>query len=253
MQQTIKLNAEPRSETGKCAVRRLRNTGRIPAVAYGRGLATKQISVSPKDVVAVLGTERGRNSVIELDVQGQKSTVLLAQYQYHPLTRALLHADFREIKENELLDVDVPFETTGKPKGVIAGGVLRLVFRKLPVRCLPANVPVKLSHDVTELEIDDTVAVKALALPEGVTIRLPPELTVVAVVTEKKQVEEEVVPGAAGAAGAVPGAAAAAPGAAGAAGAPAGAAAAPAAGAAPGGKAGAGAPAGGKGGGKPNK
>jgi large subunit ribosomal protein L25 len=249
MQQTIKLSAESRSETGKCAVRRLRNNGRIPAVAYGRGLVTKQISVSPKDVVGVLATERGRNSVIELDVQGHKSTVLLVEYQYHPVTRALLHADFREIKENEMLDVDVPFETTGKPKGVIAGGVLRQVFRKLPVRCLPANVPVKLSHDVTELEIDDVVPVSALALPEGVTIRLPPELTVVAVVTEKKQVEEEVVPGAAGVAGAAAGAAAA-PGAAGAA---AGAAAAPTAGAAAGGKAGAAPAAGGKGGGKPSK
>lgn len=248
MQQTIKLSAESRSATGKCAVRRLRNSGLIPAVAYGKGLATKQISVAPKDIVGVLATERGRNSVIELDLQGQKSTVLLVEYQYHPVTRALLHADFREIKENELLDVEVPFETTGKPKGVVEGGVLRLVFRKLPVRCLPANVPVKLTHDVTELEIDDSVSVQQLALPEGVTIRLPPELTVVAVVTEKKQVEEEPAPGAAGAAAAAAGAAAA-PGAAGAA----GAAAAPAAGAA-GGKAGAAPAAGGKpGGGKPSK
>jgi large subunit ribosomal protein L25 len=241
MQQTIKLNAESRSETGKCAVRRLRNSGRIPAVAYGKGLATKQISVVPKDVVGVLATERGRNSVIELDLQGQKSTVLLVEYQYHPVTRALLHADFREIKEDEFLDVEVPFETTGKPKGVVEGGVLRLVFRKLPVRCLPANVPVKLTHDVTELEIDDAVSVQQLSLPEGVTIRLPPELTVVAVVTEKKQIEEEPAPGAAAAAAAAPGAPAAAG------------AAAPAAGAA-GGKAGAAPAAGGKpGGGKPSK
>jgi large subunit ribosomal protein L25 len=242
--QTVKVSAEPRKEAGKGEVRRLRATGKIPAVAYGPKFETTSISISPKDVTAVLATERGRNSVIELSIGSErKLTALLVDFQYHPVTRALLHADFREIKEDEPIDVDVPFETTGKAKGVVAGGVLRIVYRKLPVRCLPAFVPTKITHDVTELELDHAVHTKDLALPEGVSIRLPPEQTVAAVAMEKKQPDEAETaaagaPGAAGAAGAAPAAGAAAPAA--------GAAAAPAAGAK-----GAAAPA--KGGSKPSK
>jgi large subunit ribosomal protein L25 len=242
--QSMKLSAEPRTDSGKGAVRRLRATGRIPAVAYGPKLEAIALTISPKDVTAVLSTERGRNSVIELSVGNEKKlTVLLADFQYHPVTRSLLHADFREIKEDEPIDVDVPFETTGKAKGVIAGGVLRMVYRKLPLRCLPALVPAKITHDVSELELDHSIPAKDLKLPEGVSVRLPPEQTVVAVAMEKKQPDEAeaAAPGAAAAAGAAPAAgAAAAAGAAGAA-APAAGAAAPAAGgkgAAPAGKGG---------------
>src|SRR5690242_10122637 len=246
--QTLKLSAEPRQVSGKGAVRRLRKTGRIPAVAYGPKLETLQLAISPKDVSTVLATERGRNSVIELSVGAErKLTVLLTDFQYHPVTREFLHADFKEIKENEPIDIDVPFEALGKAKGVVEGGVLRIVYRKLPVRCLPAAVPAKITHDVTELELDHSVHAKDLKLPEGVSVRLPPEQTVAAVAMEKKREEEaEAAPGAAAAAGAAPAAGGAAPAAGGAA--PAGGAAAPAAG----GK-GAAAPAPAKGDAKPSK
>src|SRR5262249_14494156 len=103
--ETMKLSAETRQESSKGAVRRLRATRKIPAVAYGPKLETLQLTISPKDVTSVLATERGRNSVIELSVGAdRKLTVLLTDFQYHPVTRALLHADFREIKENEPID-----------------------------------------------------------------------------------------------------------------------------------------------------
>jgi large subunit ribosomal protein L25 len=210
--QSIKLAAEARKEQGKGEARRLRAGGRIPAVAYGPNLKSTPLAVSPKDIQSVLGTEYGRNAVIELDIKGEKKlTVLLTDFQYHPVTRSILHADFLEIREDQPVDFDVPFEALGKAKGVVAGGVLRQVFRKLPVRCLPANLPVKLTHDVTELELDHSVAAKDVKVPEGVSIRLPAEQTVLAVVTEKKKYDEEEE--AAAAAAAAAGAAAGAPGA----------------------------------------
>ena len=249
--QTTKLSAQSRTQSSKSAVRRIRAEGRIPAVAYGPKLPTASLTVSPKEIMVILGSEYGRNSVIELDIEGgKKLTVLLVDYQYHPVTRSLLHADFREIQENEALDVDVPFETTGKAKGVAAGGAVRQVYRKLPVRCLPSALPAKISCDVTELELDHSIAVKDLALPPGVSIRLPPDQTVVAVGIEKKQPDEaaDAAAAAAGAAGAVVVAAGgAAPAGGGAAPAGGGAAGAPAAG----GKAGA--PAAGGKGSKPSK
>lgn len=200
-----KLTAKPRSERGKGSARRLRASDMIPATAYGRELTATSLAVSPKALVDVLQSPLGRNTPIELDVDGQKLTVLLNDFQYHPVTRKLLHADFYQIALDRPVDVQVPFEVTGKPKGVILGGTLRQVFRKLPVRCLPANIPTKLSHDVTELDLNQHVLTSELQLPEGVTVTLPPTQTLVAVVSEKVVEEEVAAPGAA-----APGAAAAA-------------------------------------------
>jgi large subunit ribosomal protein L25 len=92
----------------------------------------------------------------------------------------------------------VKLELTGKAEGVTLGGELHQVFRKLPVRCRPSQIPVKLVHDVTSLGLDTVAHVKDLQLPEGVEVLLPPERTVAAVVTAKKrQGEEEEAAGAA--------------------------------------------------------
>jgi large subunit ribosomal protein L25 len=212
-----KFNAAVRAENGKGASARLRKTGHIPAVAYGKGQPAQTLSISPSDLSSVLKSEHGRNSVIELDVAGQsKLTVLIRDFQYHPLSRELLHADFVHIALDEPVDVDVPLDATGKAKGVVDGGILRQVYRRVPVRCLPEKIPVKLVHDVTALGLNEHVLAKDIAVPEGVTIRLPPEQTVLAVAMEKQQVEEEVKPAdaAAAAAGATGAAAAGATGAA---------------------------------------
>jgi large subunit ribosomal protein L25 len=205
--QIMKLNAAQRDQAGKGGARRLRNSGKIPAVAYGRGVATKSLSVSPHELELVLKSERGRNTVVELAVEGSdKLTVLLREFQHHPITRQLLHADFVQISLDQEVTVDVPLELTGKAAGVVLGGTLRQVFRKVPLRCLPEKIPVKLVHDVTTLGLDEHVATKDLALPEGVRVLLPPEQTLVAIVHEKAPPEEEAAPaaGAAGAGGAAP-------------------------------------------------
>jgi len=220
---SIKVSASPRDGHGKGAARRLRNDGRIPAVAYGKNLPTESLAVAPDAIKSVLASARGRNTVVHLDVEGKKNiTVLLSDFQYHPVTRDLLHADFVQIHLDQPVDVEVPLELTGKAAGVVAGGTLRQVFRKLPIRCLPEKIPVKITHDVTELGVDGHVPAKALALPEGVSVRLPAEQTVASIVHEIMRGDDD--------AAAAPGAAPGAPAAAGAAAAPAaGAAAAPAA------------------------
>jgi large subunit ribosomal protein L25 len=213
----VKVAATSRTTHGKSDARRLRAKGQIPAVAYGKGEQAVQLAVSPKEIVGVLGRPLGRNSPIELAVEGgQKLTVLLCDFQYHPLSRDLLHADFLKIALDQPVDVDVPLELTGKAKGVVDGGVLRQVYRKLPLRCLPKDIPVKLEHDMTLIEIDQSVLVSDLAIPAGVTVRLPADQTVAAVATVKKMPDEDelaaqaaaaagaAAPGAAPAAGAAP-------------------------------------------------
>ncbi len=171
--ESIKVVASRRSESGKGAASRLRAKGQIPAVAYGKQLPAQALAVGPESLKAVFASAYGNNTVIELDVEGKdKLTVLLRDYQYHPVSRQLLHADFVQIHMDQTVDVEVPLELTGKPAGVVKGGVLRQVFRKLPIRSLPGNIPVKIVHDVTALDLDGHIAPKDLNLPEGVTVRL---------------------------------------------------------------------------------
>jgi large subunit ribosomal protein L25 len=229
----IKLNATPRPLSGKGPSRRLRKSAQIPAVAYGRELKATQLAVSPKALLGVLTSPHGKNSVVELHVEGGDNlTVMVRDYSYHPLTRELQHADFLQIKLDQPIDVEVPFICTGKAKGLVSGGILQQVFRRIPIRALPEKIPVSVEVDVTELDMNESLKASQIKLTEGVTIRLPAEQTVVVVAAPEKATEEETAakPGAPGAPGAAPAAGAAAAPATGAAPAK-GAAAAPAAGA----------------------
>jgi len=205
-----KVRVTNRSDSGKEAAQRLRRAGLIPAVAYGRKEQPLPLSVSPDTLRGVLEGELGRNTVLELDLEGGSPFVaLLCDYQVHPISRSLLHADFFRIALDEPVDVDVPFRTTGKSPGVVLGGTLHVVFHKLPIRCLPKDIPVALSADISGLELDGHISVANLPVPSGVSIRLPENQTLVAVVTESKGADEAAT--AEEGAAAVPAAGAAAP------------------------------------------
>jgi large subunit ribosomal protein L25 len=200
----IKLDATLRSQSGKTMARRLRREGRIPAIAYGRELPSVPLAVTPRGLTDILKSAHGQNTVVELAVEQKKITVLLREYTVHPVTRELLHADFVEIKLDKPVDVEVPFICKGKAAGVVLGGILRQVYRRLPIRCLPEQIPVVIEHDVTALNLGDHVKAADLALPNGVSVRLPPDQTVAGVVAPEKEKPEDVE-GAAAVPGAAPG------------------------------------------------
>jgi large subunit ribosomal protein L25 len=212
------LQAKSRVAGGKGGAKRLRKEGLVPAVAYGKGFPSTPIAVQPKEVAAILRSEHGKNTVLELALDGKKLLAMIRDYALHPLQRNLEHVDFVEVKLDRPVDVQVPLLAMGKAVGVTKGGVLRIVHRFVPVRCLPDRIPVKIEADVTALELGQHVATQDLKLPEGVTVRLAPEQTLIAVVAPEKEVEEAPQQQAAAAAAA---AGAAAPGAAGGAAAPA--------------------------------
>src|ERR1700722_14731939 len=167
MMEIIKLTATPRPLSGKGPSRRLRKTAQIPAVAYGRELAATTLAISPKALLSVLTSPHGKNSVLELDVEGgDKLTVMVRDYAYHPLTRELMHADFLQIKLDQPIDVEVPFVCTGKAKGLVSGGILQQVFRRIPVRALPERIPVSVEVDVTDLDMNESLKANQIKLPE---------------------------------------------------------------------------------------
>ncbi|WP_438024110.1 50S ribosomal protein L25/general stress protein Ctc [Sorangium sp. So ce233] len=211
----IKLNATRREESGKSASSRLRRAGQIPAIAYGRELAPISVAVSPKALLQVLGSDHGKNSVVELAVEnGETLTVMVRDYDYHPVSRELVHADFIQVKLDQPVDVHIPFRCVGKPKGVVTGGVLQQIFRTIPVRCLPEKIPSFIEIDVTELDMGESYKASGLNLPEGVKTLLSDDQTIAVVnAPEKAGAEEEAKPaaGAPAAAAAAPAAGAAAP------------------------------------------
>jgi large subunit ribosomal protein L25 len=190
---SMALDATLRSAAGKGNCRRIRNGGNIPAIAYGKGLSSAlSLTVSPKALRTILAGERGRNTVINLQLPGQEALpTLVADIQIHPVSREILHADFLKVDLDEPVDVRVKLEVTGRSEGITQGGKLSQVFRTLPVRCLPLQVPVQITCDVTPIGLDQSLAVKDLQLPEGVTVTLPPNQTLVGVYADKRKKEEE--------------------------------------------------------------
>lgn len=216
------LNAKLRTEGGKGPARRLRTTGTVPAVIYGRGATPVSLSIDPLALRKAIATPHKLNTVITVKVDGQPDRiVLLKEVQQHPVGREILHADFQELRLDQPTRVEVPVILVGKAVGTGEGGILTQVTRSIQIICLPGAIPVNLQVDVTPLKISQSLHESDIVLPEGIKLGTRKNETIAVVAAPAA---EEV----AAVAAAVPGAAAAG---AAAAGAPAAAGAAPAAGA----------------------
>jgi large subunit ribosomal protein L25 len=188
------VQTETRTELGKNANRRLRATGRIPCVVYGSNLETTHITVDPADVIRILQSESGHNTIFKLKVEEQLSDVLIRDLQLDPLKGTLIHADFQTVAMDEVMVFQVPIEVQGTAVGVKnEGGILDVVMREIDLECLPRDVPDSIPVDISELEIGDAVRVSELVVNEKVTILSDTELVVVHVVPPRVEVEEEVV------------------------------------------------------------
>jgi large subunit ribosomal protein L25 len=163
------LEAQKRDGRGKNEARRLRAAGRIPAVVYG---ARKEgqlpegvpVAVDPKEVLRILHSESGANTLINLKLDSGESRVMVRDYQLDPVTHKLLHADFYQLAMDKAITVAVPVVIKGEPVGVKQqGGLLDFVTRDIQVQCLPTDIPEHIDVDVTELALHQSIRVKDLA------------------------------------------------------------------------------------------
>ena len=202
------LHAEKREGRGKNEARRLRASGRIPAVVYGteKNKATA-IAVDPKMLLRILHSESGVNTLVGLegaDLAGGK--VLVKEYQLDPIDHKLLHADFYAVAMDKLLTVTILVVVKGEPKGVKQqGGIVDFVSREIEVECLPADIPEHIDLDISELMLHQGIRVRDLPKDGKWKATSDPDLMIVHVVPPK--VEEVPVVDAAVVA-ATPGAAA---------------------------------------------
>lgn len=188
----IVMEAEARTESGKGSNRRLRASGRLPAILYGGGKEVVSISLDPKAVVAIIRSHGGVNTIFDLVVKGSKikENVMIREYQLEPVDHRLLHADLVRVAMDKKLTLDVVIELIGTPAGVkTGGGMLDFVTRAVEITCLPADIPETIVADVTALEIGHYVRTSDLILPKGV--ELVSELNVVIAHVLAPKAEEE--------------------------------------------------------------
>ena len=195
-----KLEVSVRSQSGKGTARRLRAKGLAPAVLYGKGLETLSLTVEPMSLVKALAGDLRMNTIVTLNLtnaakdQPEEFTVMVRDHQFDPVTRQLWHVDFYAVDATQKIRFEVPFETSGRSVGEQAGGVLSMVYRTLPVFCLPEDLPARITVDISELDINESISVSELVLPGTTEVDLPGDSTVVAVITPKAEpVEEEEV------------------------------------------------------------
>ncbi|MBU0507174.1 50S ribosomal protein L25 [bacterium] len=196
---TIELNATLRTNKGKIYNKKLKKQAMIPAVIYGKEVETKSIQVVTRDVEAILRSQGGLNSLINLKVaEDNDYTVLIKAMQGDPVTRALYHIDLWAVKADQEVSVSVEVRVQGRAAGQVLGGILEHVSHTVSVLCHADAIPEYILVDVTEMEIGQNIKLSSVQLPEGVRAKEGYDPTLVAIVEEKKAEEVTPVEGAEG-------------------------------------------------------
>lgn len=196
MAKQIKLSARPRSESGRNAVKQVRARGGVPAVIYGSHDQATNLEVSRREIDALLKHAVGENILVELEIEDGGKTSnrlsLIQEVQHHPLRGDVLHVDFHAVSMTEEITADIVVEAFGEADGVKNfGGLLEQSMRSVSIRCLPQNLPEIIRVDVSPMKIGDSVHVRELPLPAGVTAVDDGDLTVLTI-AEPTVAEEPV-------------------------------------------------------------
>ena len=186
----VEAQPRPDSSRGKNEARRLRVSGRVPAVVYGAKKNTVAVSVDPKQINRILSSESGHNTIFDLQVADEKTKAMIVDWQYEPIKGKLLHIDLKRIAMDEKMRVMVPIHLVGEAIGVkTQGGIMDQVIREVEIECLPGDIPSHFDADVSALEFGVVLRVKDL--PHGSKVKfITNEEQAVAHVTA---VKEEVV------------------------------------------------------------
>ena len=193
---SVPLKAYPRTQTRRGGVKKLRATGRVPAVIYGREVKPQNLEVSAKEIGDLIHHSVSENLLVDLSVENDPAgrdqrLALVQEIQHHPLNGHVLHVDLHEVAENEKVTVMVPVETVGEAVGVkTGGGVLEHVLFKLKLRALPKDMPEQIVLDVSHLELGKAVHLGEIKVPANVEVIGDKNIPVVAVALPRTEEEE---------------------------------------------------------------
>ena len=167
---TIEINATNRKAQGTGASRRLRNTGRVPGVVYGSG-DVKLIELDHNDLYYKLRAEAFHASILTLNLDGKKESVLLRDFVMHPFRQQVQHIDFQRVDAKKKMHIKVPLHFLNEeiaPGVKTGGGKISHVMNELDIICLPKDLPAFIEVDLGKLELGHSVHVADLKLPNGV-------------------------------------------------------------------------------------
>ncbi|MBV8514162.1 MAG: 50S ribosomal protein L25 [Acidobacteria bacterium] len=203
-QAKIVVEASNRDTRGKNEARRLRQSGKVPAVLYGGKGEAVTLAVNAKQVGAILRSETGHNTLFQVDLGGKHEPAILKDWLVDPVTGRLLHVDLLRIAMDVRMRVKVPVHTFGDPSGVkVQGGVFEIVEREIEIECLPADIPSEFRADVSSLALNQALRAGEIQL-EADKMKLITDKDRVLAHVVTLRVEEEKPADAAAAEGATP-------------------------------------------------
>jgi large subunit ribosomal protein L25 len=181
------LSVDLRQDAGKGVARKLRASGKVPAVVYAQGGEARHGTIDPTRLLEIFRKSRNANTVIELQVDGVTVPAIVQEAQRHPVNRKLLHVDFYAVSKDRPVEVMVPVTTTGKSVGVAQGGRIEVIRRELRTRCPYDRIPEVHEIDVTQLDVGESVKASQVPVQEGVEIVVKTDINVVTCSGKKKK------------------------------------------------------------------
>ncbi|PTQ87249.1 50S ribosomal protein L25/general stress protein Ctc [Nitrosomonas ureae] len=193
----IEISADKRTLQGKGASRRLRGSGKVPAVIYGGEQAAQSIEMDHNDLFHKLRLEAFHASILTLSVAGKKEPVLLRDVQMHPFKKQVLHVDFQRVDKNKKIHMKVPLHFINaeiSPGVKTSGGIVTHILTEVDITCLPGDLPEFISVDLAELTAGHTLHLSDLVLPkdvETVALTKGDDLPVATIVIPRSVLSEE--------------------------------------------------------------
>lgn len=167
----ITITATSRSAKGTGASRRLRRESKVPGIVYGAGKDAVSVEFDAKALFMEFRHEAFHASIIDLNLDGKKESVLLRDYQLHPVRNTLQHIDFQRVSATEKIHVKVPFHFINAeiaPGVKLGGGIVAHINTEADVSCLPKDLPEFIEVDLANLEIGHSIHLSQITLPKGV-------------------------------------------------------------------------------------
>ncbi len=171
----IQFKATKRDAQGTGASRRQRRAGQLPGIIYGGTKDAQSITLDHNELYHMLKKEVFHSSLLNVDVDGQKETVILRDTQWHPFKQQVLHIDFQRVAADEKIHIKVPLHFIGgddSPAVKLGGCIISAVINDVDVQCLPGNLPEFIKVDLSTLEVGQSVHVSQLTLPADVELVL---------------------------------------------------------------------------------
>jgi large subunit ribosomal protein L25 len=166
----VSLSGSVRSNVGKKDAKAVRVNGDIPCVIYGTG---KQIHFSVKHIEMEKLVYTPDVNIISLEIGGTKYRSIIQDIQFHPVTDKIVHIDFIELQENKRVKVSIPLNLYGRSTGVLSGGKLQQIFKRVKVFALPNDIPASIEVDITKLKIGQSIRIKDINTPALNIINAP--------------------------------------------------------------------------------